>query len=630
MVRRPYGTWESSITPELMARGGLRIGFPEIEADGSFTWVEGRPAEGGRSVVVRRGPGGETVDLVPAPLGARSRVHEYGGRGHAFDGGALLFVDPRDHRLHRAVAGVAEPVTEPSGWRFGDLVVLPSRRFALAVGELHTPGRRFPDNGLVAVDLSTGDVQWAARGHDFYAAPAVSPNGRTVAYLAWDMPHMPWDAATLFVAPIDERGAIGEPRAAGGGVTGSAFQPTFGPDGALYASVEVDDRWQLHRLEGGELVRLPAIDLEIGAPLWLLGTRLFAFSDARTLVAAGFAGGVSRIVALDLATGRWRTVNDRLGHVGELTCRGREALVGTGWAGQAQRLLRVDLETGESTIVRDALEGLVDPDDVSAAEPVSYPTDDGDVVHAFFYAPRSRRFAGPEGARPPLVVLAHGGPTGCATATLQLSTQFWSTRGFAVLDVNYRGSTGFGRAYREKLRGRWGTLDVADCVTGVRAMAAAGRIDPSRAIIRGASAGGYTVLQALADHDVFRAAACLYGPSDPKTFASETHKFEAEYDRFLFGTGEARDRALDERAPIRKVDRIRAPVIFFQGLEDPAVVPEQTRRIHDALAARGVETEYYGYEGELHGFRRAETIRDVWDKELAFYRRVLGLASSSE
>jgi dienelactone hydrolase len=624
-TERPFGTWSSPITPALMARGGTRLAFPDVLADGTLSWIESRPADGGRSVPVQRAPGAQPHDALDAPHSVRTRVHEYGGRAHLALPDALYFVAAKGGGLFRRAAdGQASAIGEPSGFRLAELVSDPDRDRLLCVGEQEREGGE-PENGIVAVSLADGRVEWLARGHDFYAAPARSPSGAQLAFLAWDHPTMAWDAAALYLAELSRDGSVISTRHVAGGPTGAAFQPTWSPRGELYFALEDGERWTLHRLADGRAERVCDAGVELGAPLWNLGTRLFAFSDARTVIATGLWQGRSRVVRIDTETGGCETITDELPHVGELACGASTALALCGWAGGGSRLVAIEPRSGALSVVRDVLEGVLDAAFVSKPEAISYPTSRGDIAYANLYRPRSPDFHAPAGSRPPVVVLAHGGPTGCANTETQLSIQFWTTRGFAVLDVNYRGSTGFGRTYREKLRGEWGVLDVDDCVAGVRHLAGLGEIDPARAIIRGGSAGGYTVLQALTDHDVFRAAACHYGPSDPRTFVSETHKFEKHYEKYLFGEGEACARALEERAPIRKVEHIRAPVIFFQGLEDPAVVPSQTSRVHEALKQRGVETEYHGYAGEQHGFRKAATIEDVWEKELAFYKRVLAL-----
>jgi dipeptidyl aminopeptidase/acylaminoacyl peptidase len=609
----PYGSWPSPITAELVAGASMKLTFPMLGL-AVCSWVETRPEEGGRAVVCS-----QYRELSDPTVDAKSRVHEYGGVAHTFAGERLI-LRPKvgDFRL-------AEPCYDSLGKRL------------IAVGEHHAaggpPDRAHPENGLVSVDLETDAVSWVVRGHDFFASPVLSPDGETLAFLAWNDPHMPWEAAAVYTAAVGRKGAIGEPVRVAGGADGSAFSPMWSDDGDLYFALEAEGRpWNIHRLRDGRVERVHTSDDEWGAPLWNLGTTIFGFDQFGHIIGAPMAEGRSKLVRLDLATGEEEVLIEDLGHIGHLSVHCESVLMTQGWAGSGSRLLHYDAGTRNLRTLRDVkshlFEGpnaILSDDDVPTAESVTFPTSDGDVAHGFFYAPTSATAAGPAKALPPLVVLCHGGPTGVATPLPSLGVMQFTTRGYAVLDVNYRGSTGFGRAYREKLRGRWGQVDVDDCVYGARAMAERGKADGARLTIRGGSAGGYTLLLALAKHpDAFAVATCLYGVSDPRSLTTDTHKFEAPYANYLFGTGEARERAFRERSPLELADRIKTPVIFFQGLDDKAVVPAQTERIFAALRENGVASEMHLYAGEGHGFKKAETIRDVFDKETAFYAHVLG------
>jgi dipeptidyl aminopeptidase/acylaminoacyl peptidase len=612
----PFGTWRSALAPAALGSSNVKISMPALGADGSVWWVEGRPSEGGRGVLVRD-RGGAREDVVPAPFSVRTRVHEYGGRAWVADGEVVYFCHDGDHCVYRMVIGEAPArVTEPRGWRFAELIVDRAQDRLIAVGELHEGGGH-PTNHLVSIDLTTGAVVVLVTGADFYAAPALSPDGRRLAWLSWDHPHMPWDAAAAWVAFVG-RDHVVEARHVAGGPDGSAFQPTW-PGDALLLALEVGDRWALHTWRDGVLSAFGAVDGEVGAPLWVLGTRLFAAMDDGSVIAAVMRRGLSDVVRFSADGASWVSVDDALLHVGDLVSDGRDVLLSVGWAGAGSRLVRLG-----GAVVVDKLAGVLHPDDTSHAELIEVPTETG-PVYAWFFAPRSREFEGPPGALPPLVVLAHGGPTGCTVPNPSMGVHFWTTRGYAVLDVNYRGSSGFGRAYREALRREWGIVDVADCVACAQHVARTGRVDGDRMVIRGGSAGGYTVLQALANHRVFRAGACHYGISDLGALSEDTHKFESRYDAYLVGRWPEERSRFEERSPIRYPERITAPIIFFQGLEDKAVPPAQTEAMAATLRARGVDAEYHGYAGEQHGFRRAETIRDTLERELAFYERVLRL-----
>lgn len=611
----PYGTWDSTLTPDAMVAHGRRYGFPRFDPRGAPTWCESRPDEGGRVVVCRRLPDGSVEELNPPGFNARTRVHEYGGRPHTFDGDALWCAGFDDLRLARVEGGAVTMRSTGEGWRFAEPVVDARRDRVVAVAERHTSGERYPVNGIAAVDRATGDVRWLVEGHDFAAAPTPSPDGARLAFIAWDHPHMSWDAAALYVADVADDGSVGEPVRVAGGEDGSVNELLWRSDGTLVFTMEADDRWQPHLWENGAVRRLADIPGELGGPMWMVGTRTIALRSDDALVCVANERGRSRLYEVDLRTGEVTRYDEELPHVGAIDAQGGELLLVAGFNTIGPAVLH--LREGALRLVAGSLP------DGPYPESIAFATEGGAVAHGFFHAPHSLAYRAPAGTLPPLIVTVHGGPTGCASPLPTSIVRFWTTRGFAVLDVNYRGSAGFGRAYRQALRGQWGVMDVTDCVRGAMHLVAAGRVRPDALFIRGGSAGGYTVLQALCDHDVFHGGACHYGVSHPRSLTAETHKFEARYDAFLFGEGDDFERSMRERTPLDHPERIRVPVIFFQGMEDLAVLPSQTVKIHEALQAQGLASECHLYEGEQHGFRRAETIRDVWAKELAFYQRAL-------
>ena len=613
----PYGTWDSPLTPDAMVALGRRYGFPGFDPRGAPVWTESRPEEGGRVVVCRLREDGAVDDLTPAGFNARTRVHEYGGRPFAFDGDALWCADYGDQRLCRIENGAVTLRSTGDAWRFAEPLVDARRDRIVAVAERHLGNPRDAQNGLAAVDRATGEVRWLVEGFDFVMAPALSPDGARLAFLAWNHPHMGWDAAALHVAPVLDDGSVGEPSRIAGGPDGSANELLWRDDGSLVFTLEVDDRWQPHVWDGASVRRTADVPGELGAPTWVVGTRTIALDGPDNLLCVANQKGTSRVLRIDLRSGANEVVSDALPHVGALAVKGNDLLLAAGFNTMGPAVVRLRTDGSLETLAGALPTGPY-------PEAIAFPTEDGSVAYGFLHAPGNDGFAAPEGALPPLIVTAHGGPTGCASPLPITFVRFWTTRGFAVLDVNYRGSSGFGRAYRQALRGVWGALDVADCVAGARHLAATGRVRGDAMFIRGGSAGGYTVLQALCDHDVFRGGACHYGISDPRTLTAETHKFESRYDAFLFGEGEDFERAMRERTPLDHPERIRVPVIFFQGKEDLAVLPSQTVKIHEALQARGLASECHLYDGEQHGFRRAETIRDVWAREAGFYRRLLG------
>jgi len=628
-----HGTWSSPLSPAVLARGSLRYGFSSFGASGALYFSELRAAEQGRSVIVRLDASGRSEDLLPAPYSARTRVYEYGGRSFLVraDESLIWFVNGADQQIYeRADNGVIRQLTAAEELRFAELTHDAARGCLLALAERHVAGQEV-EHFIAAIDLASGEVQRLLFGRDFYASLALSPDGSQLAYLAWSHPHLPWDAAELHLCSLDENGTVVEGCQVAGSPTASALQPTWSPTGQLYFALEVEGLWTLHTLDAQGAPRpAAAISGELGAPLWQLGAQLWDFLGDGSLAAVSFEQGQSRLYHIDPADGTSRLLSSEYPYIGQLSTQGQQIVFSLGWAGAGSELVRFDVSTGRAQSLRCAHTGLLDDADISRAEPISYETSHGETAHGFFYPPQNHAYTAPAGAKPPLIVLVHGGPTAGAAATWSATVQYFTTRGFAVLDVNYRGSSGFGRAYRDRLRGEWGVLDVDDCVAGARHLAAEGRVDPARLAIRGGSAGGYTVLQALAEHDVFAAGSCHYGISDLEALARDTHKFESRYDRFLIGPYPERRDLFMARSPIHYVERIQKPVIFFQGLEDRVVPADQTERMASVLRAHGIEAEYHAYAGEQHGFRKAETIEHMLNTELNFLQRVLGLVKEGK
>jgi dipeptidyl aminopeptidase/acylaminoacyl peptidase len=620
-----------------MAAATLRLSSPALGADGTTYWLEGRPAQAGRTALVRRTPAGVVEDALPAGFDVRSRVHEYGAGAYAVgDDGTIGFAHAGDQALYVARPGTP-PVRLTTGgpeWRFGDLVMDPTRGRLLAVAERRRPDAPTPppepQNLVVAVDLGTGALEVLLSGHDFYASPTPSPDGGRLAFLAWDHPHMPWDASALYLADLDEHGNPGPPRHVAGDAEASAQQPAFARDGTLYFIHEPGGYWNLFRAgsDGAPPVAITAEAAELGIPLWQLGTRTWGLLDARTALVGEVRAGVSALVRIDLGTGARSPLALEVASVSQLAARGDRAALLVGWPDQPAGIALVSFagpaDPPVVTVLRESLTLSLPPADVSRAEPMSFPTSDGDVAHGFFYPPTSAHYAPAPGEKPPLMLLCHGGPTAAATPALSPAVQFWTTRGLAVFDLNYRGSTGHGRRYRDRLRGSWGVYDVADCLAAARALVAAGKVDPQRLAIRGGSAGGFTVLATLVAANTFHAGTSLYGVSDLGALARDTHKFESHYCDGLVGPWPARADLYRARSPLTHADRLACPVIFFQGLDDEVVPPAQTARLVEALRAKQVPVEYHAFPGEEHGFRQAETIRTVYETELAFYGRVFG------
>ena len=632
MKTLPFGTWPSPITPDAIVAETIRLSSARLDS-GSFTWLEGRPGEGGRNVLVRAdvsGPGG-IEDLTPPPLNVRSGVHEYGGGAYAVSGDRLWFSNYADGRIHaRTGAGAPAPLTAPGPARFGDLTFDPARRRLLAVRESHR-GDAPPVNELVAISIDDGSARVLASGQDFYAAPAPSPDGRHLAWLAWDQPDMPWDGAALWLVELDADGNPGAPTRIIGGSGSSAFQPAWSPDGALWFVADPQGWWNLHRFKGGELRCMHRAEHEFGKPLWQLGTTTFGFDGSGSVVCTWRTERGWRLGRLDRG-GSMHEIPIPWTSIDSLAVEGGTAAFIGGAPDRSTSVVKLDLESGTLQVLRTSSTLSIGDELLSRPVALRFPTgeDGSETAHGYWYAPHNASCRAPAGELPPLLVLSHGGPTGATGDTLSPPIQFWTSRGFAVLDVDYRGSTGYGRAYRERLYGEWGVVDVEDCVAGALHLAGTGRADPARLAIRGGSAGGYTTLAALTFHDAFRAGASYYGICDLEVLAADTHKFEARYLDRLIGEWPADREVYRARSPLHHASRLGCPIIFFQGLDDRVVPPNQAELMADALDRQGLPVACLMFEGEGHGFRKAETIRRCLEAELAFYGRVFGFEPADD
>ena len=630
----PYGSWTSPITADLIVSGS--IGLSEVELDGEdIYWVEMRPSEGGRMVVVKRTPDGEIADVIPEPFSTRTRVHEYGGGAYLVHGGTVYFSNYSDQRLYRQDQGEApQPITPEVNMRYADGCFDAARNRVICVREDHTQGGE-PVNAIVAVDaLGQAEQVVLSQGSDFCSTPRISPDGSTLAWLTWDHPNMPWDGTFLSVASFDDQGLLGEPQVVAGGKTESIFQPEWSPDGVLHFVSDRSGWWNLWRWENGRLRQLTDRNAEFGKPQWVFGSDTYSFASAELIACSYVENGAWKIALLNIESGMLQSVDTPFSEMGQGDLKAGEGKIVfiAGAPSAPMSLVLYDLAGGKWQELRKSHDVEVDPGFISEPQPVEFPTEDGKTAHAFFYPPRNSDFQGPDGEKPPLLVKSHGGPTGAASTALNLGTQFWTSRGIGVLDVDYGGSTGYGREYRERLNGAWGIVDVDDCCNAALYIVSRGEADGNRLAIDGGSAGGYTTLAALTFKDVFQAGASHYGVSDLEALAKETHKFEARYLDGLVGPYPERQDIYRERSPINHTERLSCPLILFQGLEDQIVPPSQAEMMFDAVRAKGLPTAYIAFEGEQHGFRRAENIKRALEAELYFYSKVFGfdLADSIE
>jgi dipeptidyl aminopeptidase/acylaminoacyl peptidase len=624
-VAAPYGTWQSPLTAARVTAGSLR--FDHIVVDGGDVyWLEGRASEAGRNVIVRRTGDGQTNDVTPAGFNVRSRVHEYGGAPYTVDRGAIFFANFSDQRLYRQVGGGEPQPLTTEGFFYADASVDRTRARLLCVREDHTTSDREPVNTIVAVSLAGHAERVIVSGADFYSDPVLSPDQGRLAWLQWNHPNMPWDGTELWVAQLDAEGLPTIREKIAGSNVESIFQPAWSPDGHLYFVSDRTGWWNLYRAGAASAVEaIHPMAADFGKAQWTFSATTYAFVDARQIVATYTQNGRWNMALIETDSRNFKPIHLELEPTDGVRADAQSVYFIGGSPTVSRAVARMSLAVMAAEVLRASTTDRIAPVWISVPEAVTYKSQ-GKDVYAFFYAPKNADFRPPDDERPPLLVLSHGGPTDQAVDVLDPRIQFWTSRGFAVLDVNYGGSSGFGRAYRDRLKGQWGIVDVADCVNGATALVEAGKADPNRLIIRGGSAGGYTTLAALTFHSVFKAGASYYGISDIEVLARDTHKFEARYLDSLVGPyPEAKDLYI-ERSPIHFSDRLSCPLILFQGLEDKVVPPNQSAMMADAVRRKGLPIAYVTFAGEQHGFRKEENIIRSLEAELYFYGAVFKFA----
>ena len=598
---------------------------PQLDGPDIY-WLELRPIEGGRNVVVKRLDAGSFTDLTPRPFNARTRVHEYGGGDYVVSNGVVYFTNFADQRLYKQVGpGEPLPLTPASETRYADACLDHTRGRLVCVREDHTVHNAEAVNTIVSLSTESNDDCGVVltHGNDFYSSPRVSPDGTQLAWLTWNHPNMPWDGCELWVGEFGPDGTLTSTRWVAGGVAESIFQPEWSPDGVLYFASDRNGWWNLQRISAdGEIESVARAKAELGQPQWLFGMALYAFASPDLIVCSHVEQGVSRLETVDVQTGKLTIIDSPFTDIQYLKAANGQAVFRAGSPTEVATITKFDLATGQFETLRRANEQEVYPQYFSVPRAIEFPTEAGLTAHGFFYPPQNPDFRAPDGEKPPLIVKSHGGPTAAASTALSLSIQYWTSRGFAVLDVNYGGSTGYGRQYRERLNKKWGLVDVDDCVNGAKYLVDRGEVDGNRLIITGGSAGGYTTLCALTFRDAFRAGASHFGVSDAEALARDTHKFESQYLTGLLGPYPARQDIYFERSPINFTERLSCPVIFFQGLEDKVVPPNQAEKMVDAIRAKGIPVAYAAFEGEQHGFRQAQNIKRALEGELYFYSRV--------
>lgn len=630
----PYGTWESPISATFVAQSGMgHSALPrEVLIDGfHIYWVVGKPQEGGRYVILRHLDDKNSECITPPDFNVRTRIHEYGGGSYCVAEGVIYFCNYTDQRLYRQQKGKSpQPITpEPeiaAGLRYAAIRLSCDKRSLVCVRERHEVDGKV-ENELVILPTN-GSIAPAilASGHDFYGSPRFSPDGKKLAFLTWDHPNMPWDGTELWVGDFRD-GKLDDIHKVAGGINESIFQPEWNHRGVLHFISDETGWWNLYAFEDGKIVALHKREADFGVPQWLLEYSTYTFLPDGRIVCFFLDEGKSCIGILTPQDGKFEEFSTPFSAF-ELPSIQSDAL-GQVWflAGTHTTepgLAVLNPETGEWHVVHTSAGHGIDPGFISVPEHIAYASEGDRTSYAYFYPPANSSFEAPVDEKPPLIVLSHGGPTSSARSHFQSEIQFWTSRGFAIADVNYGGSTGYGRAYRDQLKGEWGIVDVEDCVNAALSLAKYGKVDGERLLIRGGSAGGYVTLCALTFHEVFAAGASYYGVADAVILSQHTHKFEERYLDSLIGPYPEKEDLYRDRSPIYHTDRLSSPVILFQGLEDEVVHPEQSEILASALYEKGLPYVYLTFEGEQHGFRRAETIQKCLEAELYFYSRILG------
>jgi dipeptidyl aminopeptidase/acylaminoacyl peptidase len=629
----PFGTWRSPLTARMLVSSAVRLGLPWVEDDATW-WLEVRPMEAGRYVVVRHDPSSGAADVTPSGFSARTTVHEYGGGSYLIHRGTVFFSNFEDQRLYRldhGPSGSEAPVaiTPDTGGRhrYADGRATADGSALICVRERHEEDAVVNELVTLAADGSTAP-RTIAGGRDFYAAPRISSDGTRLAWLSWDLPWMPWDGCELWVADLANDGSLSDERlVAGRDGDESIWQPAWSPTGELHFVSDRTGWWNLYRERDREIQALHPAEAEFGWPHWVFGGSSFAFLDDGRIACIYDTRGTQHVAILDGDTGElidldlpYTAIQFPL-----IVASGQRVVFDGGAPTVPEQVVSLDLGTRSIEVLRESEPLSVDLAYVSVAEEIEFPTEDGLTAHALSYAPANPDVVGPPDERPPLIVMSHGGPTSAVTPAFDAEIQFWTSRGFAVVDVNYGGSTGYGRAYRQRLNGNWGVVDTMDCINAARFLVERGDVDGERLLIRGGSAGGYTTLCALTFHDVFAAGASYFGISDLEPFATgDTHKFESRYEHTLVGPWPEATALYRERSPIHFVDRISCPMILLQGDEDEVVPPAQSEVMAEALRAKGLPYTYLLFEGEQHGFRKADSIVRAAEAELSFYGQILG------
>lgn len=618
----PYGSWRSPVALDMVAMSSSVPSELTLDGDTPY-WLRLRPEEGGRYALLR-GRGGSVTEVLPPQFNVRSRVHEYGGGAYLVREKSVFFSNFTDQRVYWQESGGAPKPISAEGIRYADYVFDAARRRLVGIAEDHTVSGRLPTNSIASIELDGSPSQVLVSGNDFYSNPRIDSGGTRLCWLTWNFPNMPWDGSELWTGRIASDGSVDDRKLIAGGRTESIFQPEWSPDGVLYFTSDRSGWWNIYRYVDGRAQAVRPTKADFGRAQWAFRLSTYAFESESKLVCAFVQGGVWRLGLLDPSKRKLKTLRLPYTEISHVTARPGRACFLAGSPTEPMSVVEMNVTRGSCKVLYRPDVPRVPAGFASVPRHIDFVTTGGKKAHAFYYPPTNRNCIAPKGERPPLIVANHGGPTSATPTSLSLVFQAWTSRGIAVVDVNYGGSTGYGREYRRRLNGRWGIVDVDDCSNAAKYLVRKGKADGKRLAIRGGSAGGYTTLCALTFRQVFAAGASYFGVSDAEGLAKETHKFESRYLDGLIGPYPASRDIYVERSAIHHIDGVSCPVIFFQGLEDVVVPPNQAETMVDSLRKRGIPVAYIPFEGEQHGFRKAESLRRAFEAELYFYSRVFG------
>jgi dipeptidyl aminopeptidase/acylaminoacyl peptidase len=617
MQTAPFGAWNSPVTSESLVKDTVQF-YEAASCGEDFFWIELLPSEKGRFRLAWRNSKNEIVDLAPE-MSVRTRIHEYGGGALTAHQGAIYFINDRDGRIYRLEVGRPPvAITSPGKLRFADLSV---GECIYAVCEEKTDQEDI--NKIVRIEKD-GSVIDVAKGHDFYSAPRVSPNQKQLAWVSWDHPNMPWDGSLLWTATITSVG-IQDSMLVAGGKSESICYPRWSPQGDLYFFSDKTGFWNLYRLKKGKVEELFPLDAEFTFPPWVLGRGNYEFLKDGKVLCVYSRNCVDHLAVLDPEKKTLSEIELPFTVIKQVCVAGKSVYFFGASPTLALSLIQMELSSKKWKVLKQSVGVQLEEDWVSVPTPITIQTRHHDTSYGFYYPPKNPNFCAPKGEAAPVILKCHGGPTGHVQPMLSLEIAFWTSRGFGFFDVNYSGSSGYGKAYRERLKGTWGVREVEDCIDGSNTLVKLGFADPKRLLIRGGSAGGYTALCALAFHNQFAAATSYYGVSDLELLVKDTHKFEKYYLTGLIGPYPEQKELYHERSPIYHVDGIKKPLLLLQGDKDPVVPLNQSVDIYEKLKKRNVPVALKVFEGEQHGFKGAEAIKRALEIELFFYAQILGI-----